>query len=405
MVTGDPIKRGAPGCSLHCVLGSPPLPIPATARFQTSDGLHVKDHTEIIQSWEVVAEEHYITTDDGYILLLERAYIKTGGTPILIVHGIAMNSLGFIYRGQNSLVYLLVSLGYDVWILNWRGTIYSRGHVKLSTTDRAYWYYSVHELAIYDARNSIRYIKERVNQKIIYIGYSTGTTMFYIYSSVLPNEAKEHIQGMIGLGPAINFKGAKSVLQISAYVWPIARPLIYALFHGEIIPHYTQLVKVFMHNSFGMYFTQTLINLAGGFDYQQMDAISYPFTPRWLDTAGVEVWTHFLQIRDSGVFQHYDHGPLKNTLLYGQPHPPPYNISKISVPIALFVGPNDWIASVTNADQLYSELTESSRCGYHLMDRSKWSHYDFVMAKDIKSYLYDHLINKIAQIASGNCNP
>ncbi|KAJ8952292.1 hypothetical protein NQ318_007460 [Aromia moschata] len=243
-----------------------------------------------------------------------------------------MNGLGWIFRGEDSLVYFLCNLGYDVWVINLRGTEYSRQHTSLSTSNIRYWYYSIHELGIYD--------------KAIYIGYSMGTTSFYIYSTVFPDEAEANLKGMVGLGPAINFKGAKSLLQISAYVWPVLKPIINTLWHGEIIPGYTSVFELFLKTSGGMYFMQTLINLIAGFDYDQMDAISYPLLSKWFDTAAVNVWTHFLQIYRSRIFQHYDYGFTRNMIIYGQLKPPPYNISKISIPVALFVGKSDWLAPV-----------------------------------------------------------
>lgn len=37
---------------------------------------------------------------------------------------------------------LLGDLGYDVWMLNYRGTWYSKGHVNLTTEDPNYWKYT-----------------------------------------------------------------------------------------------------------------------------------------------------------------------------------------------------------------------------------------------------------------------
>lgn len=58
-----------------------------------------------------------------------------------------------------------------------------------------------------------------------------------------------------------------------------------------------------------------------------------------------------------------------------------------------------------NAEQIYSELTPASRCGYHVVNFEKWNHIDFLNAKDVVPYLYQHVIKKVEEIDSGICSP
>ncbi|KAJ8972574.1 hypothetical protein NQ314_000101 [Rhamnusium bicolor] len=156
--------------------------------------------------------------------------------------------------------------------------------------------------------------------------------------------------------------------------------------------------------SLGIYIIQTAANLIFGDDYHQIDALRYPLLlSQIVDTAGVEVYSHYVQIFQSGKFQNYDHGKKKNLEVYGQPHPPAYNLSKVEVPVSLYVGENDWLATKTNAEQLYSELPASSRCGYHLVKFPKWNHIDFLIAKDVQEYLYQDVFNKIIEIDKEMC--
>ncbi|KAJ8977720.1 hypothetical protein NQ317_007269 [Molorchus minor] len=334
----------------------------------------------------------------------------TKKTPIVIVHGIAMSGHGFVIGGtggNESLVHSLGRLGYDVWILNYRGTWYSKKHTTLTPRDKKFWAFSIHELGIYDIRTALKYVNKATGQKPIYIGYSMGTTGFYVYSTTFSDEARSLVKGMIGLAPVINYKGVKSVAKFSALpvVWPILKSFVYLFWNGEILPGFSRFLKPFLLTSPGMYLIQTCVNLIFGDDYEQMNPITYPLLPTWIDTAGAEVYTHYVQIYQSGVFQNYDYGKNRNLEVYSQSSPPAYQISKVSVPVALFVGANDWLATPTNAQQLYSEIPESSRCGYNLVPFPRWNHIDFIVAKDLPKYLYKSIFHKIADIDDGKCKP
>ncbi|CAH1117588.1 unnamed protein product [Phaedon cochleariae] len=362
--------------------------------------------SEIIRSWPgFTAEEHYLTTEDGYKVLVERSYSKiTQKTPIIIVHGIAMSALGWVNRGNVSIARLLGELGYDVWMLNYRGTWYSKGHVNLTTNNPEYWKYNVNDLGNYDVRSTVRMVYEQTNRKAIYIGYSMGTTGFFIYSSTFPNEAKKYTKGMIGLAPAINFRGTKSVIRYTSPVWPILKRVIYSLWNGEILPGFSVLLKPLLASSAGIYTIQSVVNLIFGDDYAQMDPLRYPqFVTQLLDTAGVEVWSHYLQIYESGVFQNYDYGEEINLQKYGTSTPPKYDLQKIPVPISLFVGANDWLATPLNAEELYSGIQPSIRCGYHVVPYEKFSHTDFLVAKDLPTLLYKYLFEVIREHDEGRC--
>lgn len=62
---------------------------------------------------------------------------------ILLVHGLLASAECWLFRSKDSLPFLLVDNGYDVWLGNTRGTKHSRRHVKLNPdVDYDFWKYS-----------------------------------------------------------------------------------------------------------------------------------------------------------------------------------------------------------------------------------------------------------------------
>ncbi|KAG8135373.1 hypothetical protein E2320_008398, partial [Naja naja] len=83
--------------------------------------------TEIIQYWGYPSEEYQILTDDGYYLQLNRIphgkYCPQNEGIVLLVHGFILEGRSWIANiPSNSLGFFLADAGYDVWIINNRGT-------------------------------------------------------------------------------------------------------------------------------------------------------------------------------------------------------------------------------------------------------------------------------------------
>lgn len=86
-----------------------------------------------------------------------------------------------------SLAYLLVDNGYDVWLGNARGNIFSQAHKTLDTKSHEYWKFSFHEIGMYDLPAIIDYALAKTNvTSLTYCGYSQGTTVFFVMLSMRP---------------------------------------------------------------------------------------------------------------------------------------------------------------------------------------------------------------------------
>ena len=81
--------------------------------------------------------------------------------------------------GQFSLATMLLESGYDVWLGNNRGNIYSRFHLELDADKNAEKFsdYSFYEMGKYDQPAIVSAIlKETKTSSLTYVGHSQGTT-------------------------------------------------------------------------------------------------------------------------------------------------------------------------------------------------------------------------------------
>lgn len=174
---------------------------------------------ELIESRGFICETHYVTTRDGYILGVHRIVnpkMAVNKRPVILWHGLMASSLDFVSNSPggnvdepvqkgftgNNLGFELSKRGYDVWMGNTRGNIYSRNHTKLDPEkDKIYWDFSFDEFIAYDVPAVVDYVQETTNSsKVGYIGHSQGTAIMF---GLLSTQAKYNsiIEPFIALAP------------------------------------------------------------------------------------------------------------------------------------------------------------------------------------------------------------
>ncbi|EFN72533.1 Lipase 1 [Camponotus floridanus] len=172
------------------------------------------DTPEMIRKSGYSAESHVVMTEDGYLLTLHRIPGGNDSLPVLLQHGLLGSSADWLVLGKDkAFAYLLADQGYDVWLANFRGNIYSRAHVSLSPSNPTFWDFSFHEMGIYDLPAMITFITNMRSQPLhTYIGHSMGTTSFFIMASERPKISKM-VQMMVALAPAVLIKHMQSPVQ------------------------------------------------------------------------------------------------------------------------------------------------------------------------------------------------
>lgn len=114
----------------------------------------------------------------------------------------------------------MVDQGYDVWLGNSRGTSYSRKHATMSSEkDLKYWDFSFHELGIYDVPAITNFVIEKTGfKKILFIGYSMGTTSFFVTLSEIPEMNKKFAGAFLMTPTAFLGHGTSALHDIAKYL-------------------------------------------------------------------------------------------------------------------------------------------------------------------------------------------
>ncbi|XP_044267827.1 lipase member K-like isoform X2 [Tribolium madens] len=318
-------------------------PVSVLIEFQVKNNIF---QSEIIKRHGFPFESHQVITEDGYKLGLFR--IKNSGRPVFLQHGIACTCLSFLSIGNNSLAFKLHNAGYDVWLGNFRGTIYSNKHNNSKISEENYWDFSFYEMGIYDVTAMIEFVSKTVEnkQKIIYIGHSMGTTASFVYAITRKNHSERNLDALISLAPVVYLKHA--YFPISNFV-SLAQPI------QESIP---------------MFMTQA--------------------------PAGTSMKTiqHYSQEIKTGQFQLFDYGTL-NQGKYGSENPPILDPAQVQIPVYLLYGNKDAIGDEMDVFELFRRLmTKKIIKKIPESDETNFKHLDFLYGRDI-NYLYKPLFEII----------
>eukprot|EP01097_Dermamoeba_algensis_P000138 TRINITY_DN1049_c0_g1_i3.p1 TRINITY_DN1049_c0_g1~~TRINITY_DN1049_c0_g1_i3.p1 ORF type:complete len:310 (-),score=38.76 TRINITY_DN1049_c0_g1_i3:158-1087(-) len=183
--------------------------------FRGEDPDTQRTFEQIVTSKGYPCEKHLINISDGYILTFFRIPYGAKRTrelerensrpPVFLLHGLLDSSFTWIINEpEQSLPYLLADQGFDVWMGNNRGNIYSDSHQKIKPSDPTFWDFSWDEMAQFDFPESIEYILSTTGfGQLSFVGHSQGTLQAFASLSSTPNLSKK-INLFVGFGPLIS---------------------------------------------------------------------------------------------------------------------------------------------------------------------------------------------------------
>lgn len=375
-----------------------------------------RDIAQLIESRGFGCERHYITTEDGYILSVFRMInplvdvnLVSKKRPIVLQHGLLASGVDFLIaspggsikewvdRGfidndfnsiydnsiddtvANNLGFVLANLGYDVWISNTRGNVYSRNHTHLDPDkDSEFWQFTFDEMVAYDCPAVINHVLKETKQETLgWVGHSQGTLMMFGLLASKP-EYSNIVKPFIALAPVARIDHIKSPIRLLSKIKPIVD---YFKKHAEeLLPNSGMIKHLEKHictPKFHFICTDIVFMLMG-FDSEQLNMTRLPVYAAHLP-AGTSTWNivHFSQLLKSTALLKYDFGVKGNLRKYGSPNPPKYPLEKInSTNIALFYSKNDLLADPKDVSILKSILKGPLLLDY-LVPFKKWNHMDF----------------------------
>lgn len=364
-------------------------------------------------------EEHVVTTDDGYVLHMQRVPKKSTTNVVFFQHGVLDTSLGWVANGSTGSLALAASdEGFDVWLGNSRANpprLHSDPARSSGGFFNKYFSYSVNELGELDIGALIDHIDKTKNTelggepyKLQVVGHSLGGASLLVYAVVrCMKNTPHHISRMILMSPAGFHSKIPRGLKPFQFVLPplshflrvvtggrsvglrlfgrLLRYMIFKLAHDlRSNPALQHLVKNFMR-------------WATGGDRSEWDrALLLPhFSPSSMPALSSQCVEHFAQWAKDGRFALFDYNSKEgNMKVYGSGKAPSLsaNYKLLDFPIDLTCGRRDGIISNVDVERHYTKMKSAGlRVTLH---EWPYGHLDvtFAYKEDVRLYILHKLL-------------
>ncbi|GAB6018521.1 hypothetical protein CHUAL_000218 [Chamberlinius hualienensis] len=358
------------------------------------------DTEQIANYYGYKLERHIVPTEDGYLLELHRIpaiYRNSSAHPVLVQHGFMGSSVHFVINGKtDSLAFALSDAGYDVWLGNFRGNIYSRRHLVLSPdSNSSFWNYSLDELSQYDLPSMIDYIRQTTNQPTLsFVGHSMGST-----TAAMMLTKKHHycykLKRIVWLAPVLYGTYAKTALRILVSQHQTIRSLLDLVYGTEVFwaPRWVKdLMASLCVTQTGKFVCELLISTIFGFSE---DLLNREFVPvlfaHSLEGTSWHVILHFIQIFIRGHMVNYDWGPK----MTGHRQEVFYRLSDIRCHVNVFWGKMDPFTDDSDFKRMAREMKQVTIEEVLTLNSKYWSHLDFILSKNARNHHYKKLIDLI----------
>ncbi|VDD86299.1 unnamed protein product [Enterobius vermicularis] len=363
---------------------------------------------EIISHWGYPVQTIPVTTSDGYILTIHRIpHGKQGFNPfskrpvVFLQHGLECSSSNFITMLPNkALGFMLADAGFDVWMGNVRGNLYSKAHTTLDPSGHKFWQFTWEDMAKADTTAMIDKALQTTNQtSLYYIGHSQGTLTMFVklasepdfapkikkFFALAPVASVEHLGGMVGL--------------IAKDFYFVFELLEYYLGEDQFFPDskFMQIIEeLICTNPVTENICDNVLFLICGPESNQFNTSRVPVyitdLPSGTSTLNIIHWAQMVRSKKLQSFDYEDDNI--NIQHYGNKTPPVYDLTKINVDTYLYYGDKDILGDVADIEGfLFRSLNPKIlKAKVRLAD---FNHLDFVWGERAAKEVYKPIINTI----------
>ncbi|XP_068710633.1 lipase member K-like [Montipora foliosa] len=357
--------------------------------------------TELIASRGYAYEEHHVTTQDGFILGIQR--IPRGRDEkvnsddkqvVFLQHGFLEDSTNWVVdSAKKSLAYILADSGFDVWLGNVRGNDYSRRHLKHTPNQSIFWNWSWQEMADYDLPAMTDYVLQVTGQKqLFYVGHSQGTLIAFNGFADNPDLGKK-VKAFFALAPVYTLNNATKIVRhgakiINRIVMRLDPDLTFDLFPGDL---FRSLMKVGLcANIVTAKICYDILELVVGMDSKNIDQSRAPvYFSHILEGTSFKDVVHYTQMIINNRCQKFDYGPTRNKNLYNRATVPLCRVQDMPTPTLMFVAEKDLLGDVDDNNALKRKIKNLA----HYEVIRGWNHLDFLYGKDAVNRLYRKLVS------------
>uniref|UniRef100_T1JVP3 Lipase n=1 Tax=Tetranychus urticae TaxID=32264 RepID=T1JVP3_TETUR len=358
---------------------------------------------QLIESRGFQYERYYVTTKDGYILqnfrIINRYAREARKTlkPVLLVHPLFTSCASWLFNSPAALGFLLANLGYDVWIINVRGTSYSTNHTHLDPegNNPEFWDYSFYEIGIYDVTATVEHIKNETGfEKIIVIAFSQGTLQMITQMSLMPWFQDNYdivilatpggFVGEYGFFASIPNKPAQELFSLSNGPFPSDS--------ASFLSSLSVLCAQQLTNPICVTLVGTL-----GIDRKQLNASRLNVYVSLLDRTSNKNLLHIFQSVERDHLSFFDNGEVKNYALYGSAEPPEFPYYNINPNKLIFMsGLNDQVIDQRNVQKFRNSLCDRVDTD-HIIQDPYWNHGDYIIALQAYEYFGSVVVDLIRE--------